>query len=132
MGFNLPAQVYLLPAFYSVLSYLGIMTLLEQYKILLDKYEKVLRLSRKILVELENKGAPDTIISHLEQKSAMAKTIVDLADQISSTQIGNGKDPRLADLAEVKIIYSKITEKASQIQKIEEKIQHFLQSDESV
>ncbi len=82
-------------------------------------------------MELENKGVPDTIIAHLKQKSAMAKTIADLTDQISSTPIGNGKDPRLADLAEVKILYSKITEKASQIQKIEEKIQHFLQSDES-
>ena len=129
MGFNLPALVYLLPVFYSVLSYLGIMTLLEQYKTLLDKYEKVLRLSRKILVELENKAAQDTIIAHLKQKSAMAGIIADLTSQISSTQIGNGKDHRLADLAEVKILYLKITEKARQIQQIEEKIQHFLQSD---
>jgi hypothetical protein len=107
------------------------MTLPEQYKTLLDKYEKVLRLSREILVELENKGKPDTIIAYLKRKSDLAKTIADLTEQISSTRIENDKDPRVANLAQVKILYSKINEKTKQIQKIEEKIQHLLQSDES-
>jgi len=108
------------------------MTLPEQYKTLLDKYEKVLRLSREILVELENKGKPETIITCLKQKSVVAKTIADLTEQISSTRIGNDKDPRVANLTQVKILYSKINEKVGQIQKIEEKIQHLLQSDKSI
>ena len=107
------------------------MTLLEQYKTLLDEFDKVLGLSQTILSELENKGTPETITAHLEQKSAIAKTIAELTDQISSTRIGNGKGSRFADLAEVKILYSKITEKARQIQQIEEKIQHTIKPDES-
>lgn len=107
------------------------MTLLEQYKTLLDEFDKVLRLSQTILSALKNKRAPETITTHLKQKSAIAKTIAELTDQISSTKMGNGKDSGFADLVEVKILYSKITEKARQIQRIEEKIQHTLQSDRS-
>jgi hypothetical protein len=108
------------------------MTLLEQYKTLLDKYENVLKLSQEILVALENKGRPDMIIAYLKQKSVVAKTITVLTEQISSTRIGNERDSSVANLAQVKILYSKINEKAGQIQQIEEKIQHFLQSDRSI
>ena len=107
------------------------MSLLEQYKILLDDYNKVLILSGAILAGLENKGSPSEIITLLEQKQAIAKNIVHLTNSISATKIKNRKDPNLQNLTEVKTLLSHITEKAKQIQKIEKKIQGFLQPDDT-
>ncbi len=100
--------------------------MLEQYKILLREYDRVLIISKMILEKLKKQEEDQHIIDLLEQKRIIAEDIVDLTRKISVTEIKDSKDVNLQNLPKVKALLSQIAEKTKQIQKTEEKIQSFL------
>jgi hypothetical protein len=61
-----------------------VMTLSEQYQLLLLVYDKVLDLSKKILKELEGEGSESDILILLEQKKTAGETIKQMIEKIAS------------------------------------------------
>lgn len=97
---------------------------------LLIAYDKVLNISRKILSELEKNGRESDLLIYLEQKKAVAETIAQLTEIITSTEIGKQINLDSKDLTEMKSALEQITEKAKLIQEVEEKIQKLLQEND--
>jgi len=98
--------------------------------VLLIAYDKVLNISRKILSELEKNGRESDLLIYLEQKKAVAETIAQLTEIITSTEIGKQINLDSKDLTEMKSALEQITEKAKLIQEVEEKIQKLLQEND--
>jgi hypothetical protein len=106
------------------------MSLLDQYEALLTEYDKILNLSKMILVELKKGGAESNIVPLLEQKKIASEAITYLTEKLTAVKISSKNDPNLKNLPEVKSLLERITEKAKLIQEVEEKIQNFLQDDD--
>jgi hypothetical protein len=103
------------------------MSLPEQYRKLLNEYDRVLDLSERILDELKKRGKENDISFLLEKKEVTGKSIARLTKEIASAEIENYSGSNLKTLAMVKGLLLQITEKARLLQEIEEKIQNLLQ-----
>ncbi|MGB8658062.1 MAG: hypothetical protein WCE90_09810 [Candidatus Zixiibacteriota bacterium] len=102
------------------------MSLVEQYQALLTEYDKVLNLSKRILVELRRGGTEREILILLEEKKAAGQTVTCMAKRLSSSKIEGQPGHNSQSLSEMKSVLGLITEKARHIQEIEQKIRDFL------
>ena len=103
------------------------MSLLEDYKKLLNEYDKVSNLSKMILAELKKEGKESNLFALLEKKKMAGKGIARLTKEVASTEIKSYSDSNLKTLATVKGLLKQIAEKAKLLQEVEDKIQNLLQ-----
>lgn len=102
------------------------MNLPEQYRRLLSQYDQLVSLSETILAELKKAGNESNLSLLVEKKKSLGESIARLTRQIASSRIRGGSESNLKALAEVKDLLQQVTEKATLLQRVEEKIQDFL------
>ena len=102
------------------------MNLPEQYRRLLSQYDQLVSLSETILAELNKAGSESNLNSLVEKKKTLGESIARLTRQIASSRIKGGSGSNLKALSEMKDLLQQVTEKATLLQRVEEKIQVFL------